>query len=161
MRSTEPIDWQSVSTVCHGHARRVLRNHEDAEDAAQDALLRAWRRRDRLQDADEQLAWTRRVAHNEALRTYRRANARGQQRYADPPERAGVAEPFTDAVVDRVVVAQLLAGTAARDRTLLHLRYGEDLTHQQIAARLGMPVGTVKVRLHRARKVLLERLTAS
>lgn len=41
-----------------------------------------------------------------------------------------------------------------RDREILELRYEQDLTHPAIASRLGIPEGTVKVRLHRAREKL-------
>ena len=60
-------------------------------------------------------------------------------------------------VLAAVELADLHAAMAAlseRDRELLELRYEEDLTQAAIAARLGIPEGTVKVRLHRARNKL-------
>jgi RNA polymerase sigma-70 factor (ECF subfamily) len=47
-----------------------------------------------------------------------------------------------------------LDALADGDRSLLALRYAEDLTQSEVARRLGMPEGTVKVRLHRARRRL-------
>lgn len=61
---------------------------------------------------------------------------------------------------ERAGLHAAIKGLNERDRMILLLRYGEDLTQQAIARRLGLPDGTVKVRLHRLRhqlrKVLLE-----
>jgi RNA polymerase sigma-70 factor (ECF subfamily) len=56
--------------------------------------------------------------------------------------------------VERADVQAALRRLSRRDRELLALRYGEDLTQAAIAVRLGIPEGTVKVRLHRARDKL-------
>jgi RNA polymerase sigma-70 factor (ECF subfamily) len=60
-------------------------------------------------------------------------------------------------VVDSVFVEGLLAPLDLADQRLLRLRYLEDLTQPQIAQVLGMAEGTVKVRLHRLRRLLRER----
>jgi RNA polymerase sigma-70 factor (ECF subfamily) len=54
----------------------------------------------------------------------------------------------------RVSVEQALGTLPDGDRRLLRLRYAEDLTQSEVARRLGVPEGTVKVRLHRARRRL-------
>lgn len=58
------------------------------------------------------------------------------------------------ATVERADIHAALGCLSERDRLLLHLRYDEDLTQAAIASRLGIPEGTVKVRLHRARDKL-------
>jgi RNA polymerase sigma-70 factor (ECF subfamily) len=58
------------------------------------------------------------------------------------------------ATVERADLHAALGQLNERDRQLLELRYGEDLTQAAIARRLGLPEGTVKVRLHRARDKL-------
>jgi RNA polymerase sigma-70 factor (ECF subfamily) len=60
----------------------------------------------------------------------------------------------------RLTVEQALGTLAERDRRVLHLRYAEDLTQIEVARRLGLPEGTVKVRLHRARGRLRRALEA-
>jgi RNA polymerase sigma-70 factor (ECF subfamily) len=57
-------------------------------------------------------------------------------------------------VVERADLQAAMRGLGATEQLLLRLRYGEDLTGPAIAERLGMPEGTVKVRLHRARNKL-------
>ena len=60
----------------------------------------------------------------------------------------------------RLTVEQALGTLAERDRRVLHLRYAEDLTQVEVARRMGLPEGTVKVRLHRARGRLRRALEA-
>ena len=67
-------------------------------------------------------------------------------------------EPFepsgADETVERLAVTAAVAELAPIDRELISRRYGEDQTHRWIAGALSMPEGTVKIRLHRARKRL-------
>lgn len=58
------------------------------------------------------------------------------------------------ATVESADLQAALADLSERDRRLLEMRYEEDLTQKTIARRLGIPEGTVKVRLHRARNKL-------
>lgn len=129
-------------------AYRYANSPSEAEDIAQDALLRAWRRRSTLRDAGRRNQWLASIVRNEAFREHARLRP-------DPSETIELWEGAEDErVVAAVELADLRAALAAlsdRDRELLGLRYVQDLTHATIAARLGIPEGTVKVRLHRAR----------
>lgn len=66
----------------------------------------------------------------------------------------GVEDDQIVSTVERADLHAVIAGLSERDRELLQLRYGEDLTQQAIARRLHLPDGTVKVRLHRLRHKL-------
>jgi RNA polymerase sigma-70 factor (ECF subfamily) len=129
-------------------AYRYANNPSEAEDIAQDALLRAWRRRSTLRESDRRNQWLATIVRNEAFRQHARVR----------PDPTSVIETY-EAVEDAQVVATVeradlhaaLERLSDRDRQLLELRYTEDLTQQAIARRLGIPEGTVKVRLHRAR----------
>jgi len=144
-------DWLRLRQFCFREAQRVLRNREDAEEAAQEALLRAWRHR-ASRRSEAWLPWVRIIARNEALRIAEQ-RARSAQRElheeVDAPDRAGALA--LESVVDSLSVRAALGPLHDRDRALLRLRYEEDLTNPEIARRLGMPEGTVKVRLHRLR----------
>lgn len=114
-------------------------------------MLRAWRRRSTLRDADRRNQWLAAIVRNEAFRQHARVrpdlSATIEFREGEEDER----------VVAAVELADLHAAMEAlseRDRQLLELRYEEDLTQAAIATRLGIPEGTVKVRLHRARAKL-------
>jgi DNA-directed RNA polymerase specialized sigma24 family protein len=78
-------DWTALSTSCLREARRVLGSEQDAEEAAQDALLRAWRGRAHLREAGAEVWWVRRIARNEALRKLAQ-RARAKDLYTEAPD---------------------------------------------------------------------------
>jgi RNA polymerase sigma-70 factor (ECF subfamily) len=132
-------------------AYRYASNPSEAEDIAQDALLRAWRRRSTLREADRRNQWLATIVRNEAFRQHARVRP-------DPTSEIETYEGAEDAqvvaTVERADLHAALKRLSERDRQLLELRYEEDLTQSAIARRLGIPEGTVKVRLHRARDKL-------
>jgi len=132
-------------------AYRYASNPSEAEDIAQDALLRAWRRRSTLRDSDRRHQWLAAIVRNEAFRQHARVRP-------DPTSSIEFSEGAEDErVLATVELADLHAALdllSERDRRLLEMKYEEDLTQGMIARRLGIPEGTVKVRLHRARNRL-------
>jgi RNA polymerase sigma-70 factor, ECF subfamily len=144
-------EWGEAHRVCLRLAYRYAKNPSEAEDIAQDALLRAWRRRSTLRETDRRNQWLATIVRHEAFRQHARIRP-------DPTSTIETQEGVEDAqVIATVELADLHAALkvlSERDRELLELRYTEDLTQQAIARRLGIPEGTVKVRLHRARDKL-------
>jgi RNA polymerase sigma-70 factor, ECF subfamily len=144
-------EWSEARRVCLRHAYRYASNPSEAEDIAQEALLRAWRRRSTLRETDRRNQWLATIVRNEAFRL--RARIR-----PDPTSVLETYEGAEDAqvvaTVERADLHAALQRLSDRDRQLLALRYTEDLTQSAIAQRLGIPEGTVKVRLHRARNKL-------
>jgi RNA polymerase sigma-70 factor (ECF subfamily) len=121
----------------------------DAQDAAQEALVRAWRARARCASPDP-WPWMSRIARNEALRIVAR---RRPELPLDAADHAAT-DPALERTEERVDVARAMAVLAPADRLLLGLRYADDRTQLSIAQELGVPEGTVKVRLHRVRSRL-------
>jgi RNA polymerase sigma-70 factor (ECF subfamily) len=132
-------------------AYRYASNPSEAEDIAQDALLRAWRRRSTLRDADRRNQWLAAIVRNEAFRQHARVRP---DLSATLELREGEEDAQVLAAVELADLHAALRELSERDRLLLELRYEEDLTQAAIARRLGIPEGTVKVRLHRARAKL-------
>ena len=132
-------------------AYRYASDPGEAEDIAQDALLRAWRRRSTLRDPERRNCWLATIVRNEAFRQHARVRP-------DPTATIEFREGAEDeAVLAAVELADLHAALkrlSERDRLLLEMKYEEDLTQAMIATRLGIPEGTVKIRLHRARNKL-------
>jgi RNA polymerase sigma-70 factor (ECF subfamily) len=129
-------------------AYRYTSNASEVEDIAQDALVRAWRRRSTLRNDQRRSEWLTTIVRNEAFRQHERLRP---DPVGEVAFRGGADD---DRIIDTVERADLHAALAKldeSDRQLLRLRYGEDLTQQAIARRLGLPDGTVKVRLHRLR----------
>lgn len=146
-------DWTLVHARCLRQARALVGPGAEADDVAQEAALRAWRRRGTCRTPDAPEPWLRQIVRNEAARWFTRrretlVEASDVAVWAD--RAAWSAEDSTE----RLTVRSALAALPAGDRELLALRYEEDLTQPAIARRLGVPEGTVKVRLHRLRKRL-------
>jgi RNA polymerase sigma-70 factor (ECF subfamily) len=135
----------------------VLTNGHDVEDAVQEALMRAWRHRDSVRESAAQGAWMRRIARNEAYRVLERAK-NGEELDEQTEGSNGAID--ADEIARRIVVREAIARLPPEDRTLALLRYDADLEHPRIAGLLGMPEGTVKVRLHRIRQRLRPELAS-
>ena len=132
-------------------AFRYAKNRTEAEDIAQDAMVRAWRKRDTLRDIGARKSWLATIVRNEALREFARKRPL-------PSELIELVHGCDDdrvlATVERADLHAALERLNKRDRQLVRLRYDEDMTQEAIAHRLGIPLGTVKVRLHRVRAKL-------
>ena len=132
-------------------AYRYASNPSEAEDIAQDALLRAWRRRSTLRDGTRRNQWLATIVRNEAFRQHARVRP---DPIATIESQEGADDERVVATVEGADLHAALRRLPEKDRRLLLLRYDEDLTQAAIASRLGIPEGTVKVRLHRARDKL-------
>lgn len=146
------LDWNATLKRCMREATRVV-GPDDAPDVVQEALLRAWRSCRRGVAPQAPVAWLVRITRNEALRRVaRRADtAVIDEHHAVADDRA---LQHMEHIVLRVDVHRALGRLSPEDRKLVALRYVDDLTQPRVAAELGIPEGTAKVRLHRIRKRL-------
>jgi RNA polymerase sigma-70 factor (sigma-E family) len=119
-------------------------NRVEAEELAQDALARTWRRWALLRRPDDPALYARRVLVNRQRTLLRRAVL--EARYA---RRSGAEESPADRSDDAMVLWAALRKLPARQRAVLVLRYHEDLTEVEVARVLGLPLGTVKSLAHR------------
>jgi len=145
-------DWPGLRQRCLREARRLLPEPEDAEEAVQEALVRAWRSRPTTEGLESPVAWTLHITRNEALRVLERRKRLREREL--PQEHA--AEPMgedgrLDELVSATATAQAVAALEPEERELIRLRYVRDLSQPEVARHLALPEGTVKVRLHRVR----------
>jgi RNA polymerase sigma-70 factor (ECF subfamily) len=133
-------------------ARAIVVNHEDAEDAVQEAFLHAYRALDRFLPDQAFGAWLHRIVANAALDITRRRKVRDAE---ELPE--SVASPFRDPAESSELRRRLqdaLATLPARQRSVIVLHDVEGFKHAEIGAMLGIPEGTARSDLHYARSHL-------
>ena len=143
-------------------ARGVLRNDADAEDVAQESLLRAYRRFDRLRERDKFRGWLVRIAFRLALDRARSAKRREMREteWGAPARRAApwTAEDLAASSEFQAHLDRAMEELPEKLRLVLLLAAMEGHSMEEVAAILGLPMGTVKSRLFIARKKLAEKL---
>jgi RNA polymerase sigma-70 factor, ECF subfamily len=154
-------DSAAFTALVHRHERRVynlayrmLGREEDARDAAQDAFLNALRRLSTFRGQAAFTTWMHRVTMNTCYDILRR---RKREPLIDDPERELPERVSTDpaaAVATAVDVQRALVQVPREFRAVLVLHDIQDLGYEDVAEILGVPVGTVKSRLHRGRIAL-------
>jgi RNA polymerase sigma factor (sigma-70 family) len=149
--------------IRHGPAvlracRSILRDPFDVDDAFQATFVVLVRRAGSINDPERLDAWLIGVARRVSART-RRDSSRRRERQGHGTEMLAAEHPPSHAEPDlRDVLRQELDRLPVEYRLPLELCYLEGLTHEETADRLGWPLGTVKVRLVRSRRLLRERL---
>ena len=150
-------------------AARILGNPEDAADAAQEAFLHAYQALPNFKGDSEFFTWLYRIAFNAAVSQKRKRRPVGRLEYggeggaAEPPDPASI-DPPPPAVERQEEVAVLTAALARLSpdhRAVLVLKDIDGLMYEEIAVVVGVPVGTVRSRIHRARLELRGMLEAS
>jgi RNA polymerase sigma-70 factor, ECF subfamily len=146
-------------------AFRILRNQEDAEDAAQRAFQRAFSNLGRFREDSTFSTWVTRIAINEALMLLRQrrtntpileGNSDGDDARCvfDLPDKGPTPEEILAAKELRATVTQAISHLRESLRTVVHLRELQELTSTETARRLGLTVGAVKARVFHARRHL-------
>jgi len=155
-------------------ALRLTGDPQDAEDLVQEAALRAFRFRDTFQRGTSFKAWFYRIVVNHFYTTTRRkrgattsldelSDAHEIFLYSRSAE-AGLLRPDTDPAAGTIArmaesdVVRALAALPDEFRTVATLYFMDDLSYQEIADILDVPIGTVRSRLHRGRHMLQKQL---
>jgi RNA polymerase sigma-70 factor, ECF subfamily len=128
-------------------------DRQHAEDIVQETMVRAWREAGRLDLSGPSLMpWLTAVARRIVIDEHRRRSARPAESAGAYPELT-VGDSAADTVL-RVAVADAMGQLTSSHRQVLHATILRDQTASQAAAALGIPVGTVKSRVHYALRVL-------
>lgn len=137
--------------------RHLVTTRAEAEDAAAEALVRAFAAWPRVRRLDYRLAWVLRVATNLALDGTRRDSRRGT---AWVPSAADATEDTMERIAVRQALAAALRRLPRRQREAIVLRYLAELSVEEVAESLGMKPGTAKTHLHRGVVALRKRIGA-
>lgn len=134
----------------------VLRNSQDAEDAAQETFLRALRSR-KLADVTDSKAWLARIAWRIAL-DHRRTESVAIDAIAEPTSHLPDAESELLRAERTELLHQLIQSLPRDLRDVVTLSTVQELSGTDIAVVLGIPEASVRTRLHRARALMKEKL---
>lgn len=143
--------WDQFGSLVYTYCRRSLTDADSAADCAQETFVSAWRSRDRFDPSKGTLAaWLMGIARYRVLDAYRAAPRIPTPVDEDRTEVAEDAPPNQDVLADRMLLAHALETLPERARRVVELAFYGDLTQQEIATRLDLPLGTVKSDMRRA-----------
>ncbi len=152
----------------HAVCRRIAGSTRDADDAAQEAMIRVVRNIHRFDGRSAFSTWVYRIATNAALDELRKRKRRPtlhsvsstdtdrDDALHEPPDE--LAHRTIEAVADRMAIDEALSGLPDDFKAAVVLRDVGDLDYAEIAETLDIPVGTVKSRIARGRSMLVEQL---
>jgi len=133
----------------------MLANQEQAEDAAQEVFIRIWRALPGYRAQASVSTWVYSIARNACLTALKSASARRTVSLEDPGTRAAaenrVESPGRPHAPD---IERLVEELPEKLRQVVSLFYMEEKSYEEVSRLLGIPMGTVKTHLHRARKEL-------
>lgn len=151
-----------LEALVYRHCLQMLRNPADAQDAAQETMLRAYRAFHSFRAGSSVATWLFRIAHNVCLDRLKRPAARREGVSLDQLREAGFdpadAQPtpesryLAQSEMDRL--REGIGRLPPEQQALLSLRFGDGLDYDALAQTLGLNPGTVKSRLSRARESL-------
>jgi RNA polymerase sigma-70 factor (ECF subfamily) len=152
--------YQRFSPIIFTIAMQSLRSQPDAEDITQQVFVAAWRKRDTFDpDRGSLASWLIGITRNAVIDTLRaRQRENGVLRLVAAQADGRPLSP--DRVIDRVVLADELARLGDPQRDIMMLAFYTDLTHEQIARKLCLPLGTVKSHIRRSLLRLRSRMEA-
>ena len=150
--------YERYGSLVYTFCRRTV-GHHDATEVAQDVFVAAWRSQGSYDpDRGGLGGWLIAIARNKAIDHLRR---QGRQPLidsgTDSAAMTGVGIETVDMIADRMLLTEALAELGPRPRQVVELAFFHDLTHEQIAQKTHLPLGTVKSDLRRSLPTLQQR----
>jgi RNA polymerase sigma-70 factor (ECF subfamily) len=143
------------AAVLHRIAWRMLGDPHEAEDVAQEALLRLWDKAPTLTDRDMRLgAWLKRVAVNLSIDRLRAGRRQSGEEVPECADEAPLADAVLEAGEEGARARALIAALPERQRAAIILTYYEELANAEAAGIMGMNIKAFESLLHRARAAL-------
>ena len=142
--------YDRYAQVLFGFCLRILRDARDAEDVLQETFVQAWRDARRFDATRASVkTWLFTIARSRALDRWRSRRS-VEQRFSaagdESLDRAGASEGGQEAAALRDYVSRCMGRLSANEQAVLRLAYFDGFTQEEIAERLGEPLGTVKSR---------------
>lgn len=149
-------ELRSLLPQSAAYALSLLGERRDAEDAVQQAALRAWQRRSQFDGRRTFKPWWFAILRNQCLDQLR--VAKRAPLYVEVNEMSS-SSPADESAIDRRALAWAIEKLTESQRDVLRLKYFGDLTYEELSQALDIPLGTVMSRLHSARIALAVLIT--
>ena len=155
--------YKRHASVALALARRIVGRMNEAEDVVQEAFVEVWRRAEQFDPSRGSAeAWTFQIVRNRCIDRLRKHAVRqrtAQESLREDKEPASVS-PLEEAQrrEERLAIASAVSAIPKEQREVLELAYFEGLTHSEIAAKTGEPLGTIKTRIRSAVEKLAKSL---
>ena len=142
-------------------ALSLMRDHSLAEDVVQESMMKAWQALDGFRGESSVKTWLLRITHNTAISALRKRRDDLMSPY-ELPEQATAGSVEDEAVIqaDAHEIWRALRQLDELSRTIVVLREVDQMSYEEIADVLELPVGTVRTRLFRARQQLTKATTS-
>lgn len=150
-REKRPFDIIGQLATLRRYARSLVRNGPDAEDLVQDALVRAYEKRGSFRSGASLKTWLLSILHNTHIDRLRASRARRSDQMESLDELSAILPAGQEDAVHLADVRRAFLALPEEQRAALHLVAVEELSYQEAAAALNIPLGTLMSRLSRAR----------
>ena len=137
-----------------GYAFSIVGNREDAEDAVQEAAVRAYRAMARFDPEQSFKGWWFAIIRNCCFDVLRKRRTRAETALDESEGIASAESASWQAAERKSLIGRALGQLSAEHREIIRLRYFGECSYAEIAAALAIPMGTVMSRLHAAREAL-------
>jgi RNA polymerase sigma-70 factor (ECF subfamily) len=161
--------WQKYNKQIFANVLKLVRNIDDADDIVQDTFLKAFNALHSYNQTFPFPAWLYKIASNTCIDYFRRKrirpisieniNREGGDIYDIIPDKS---IPIDDNIINNETKEELLKAVEKlplRYKQCIQLRHFEELSYEEISLKMNLPLGTVKITLFRARKMLLNMLS--
>ena len=147
---------QAFQEPLYRHVRRMVFDHDDANDVIQNTFIKVFRNIERFEGKSKLFTWLYRIATNEAI-TFLNNRNRKETDTIDDPDNARVAnqlkaDTFFDGDYIQLKLQQAIASLPDKQRAVFNLRYYDEMPYEEMSAVLKTSVGALKASYHHAAK---------
>ena len=139
---SEPLYW---------HIRRMVLNHDDANDLLQNTFVKAWTGIDGFLGNAKVLTWLYRIATNETITFINRSHAMALEENEDCAAQLE-ADPYFDGDALQVRLQEALQTLPPKQRMVFNMKYYDEMKYEEISSILGTSIGALKASYHLAVK---------
>lgn len=150
------ILMQTYQEPLYRHVRRLVYDHDDANDVIQNTFVKVFRNIERFEGKSKLFTWLYRIATNEAI-TFLNSRNRKETATIDDPNNAHLAnqlraDTFFDGDEIQLKLIQAIATLPDKQRAVFNLRYYEEMPYEEMSVVLETSVGALKASYHHAAK---------